>query len=105
MPTHAPPELLAYYKAGKPLICEIERNPFVCEFWPFDELQKWNAEYQISEFAPGYFGFATNGGGELYAIAPTGAVVCLPFIGMEPEVAWELAPDWPQFEVQLWNAP
>jgi hypothetical protein len=34
----------------------------------------------LAYYAPGYFGFATSGGGEMFALLPSGEVVCLPFM-------------------------
>ncbi len=97
-------ELLAYYAADKPLVCELDANPYLCEFWPQEELTQYNVEYEVPVYAPGYFGFATSGGGEMFALSPSGAVVCLPFIGMEPAVALLVAPSWASFEGMLRNA-
>jgi len=99
-----PSELLAYYASGKPLVCELDASPFGCEFWPLEELSTYNFEYQVPTYAPGYLGFATSGGGEMFAISPTGAVVCLPFIGMRPSEAMQLASTWPAFERMLRGA-
>jgi hypothetical protein len=99
-----PEQLLAYYKAGKPLVCEIDVQPWLCEFWPLDALAKNNEECEVDEYAPGYFGFATSGGGEMYAISPTGAVVCLAFIGMSPKEELHVADSWPDFERLLRSA-
>src|SRR4051812_19726979 len=104
MPLALHPELLAYYGASKPLVCEIQHSPYLCEFWPVEELETYNAEYEVPKYAPGFFGFATNGGGEMFALSPTGSVVYLPFIGMEPSVARELAPTWTEFERSLRRA-
>ena len=54
--------------------------------------------YLVSEHAPGYLGFAASGTGEMFAVAPQGEVVCLPFIEMEPAAATVLAPNWTSFE-------
>lgn len=97
-------DMEAYYSAGKPLVCELDENPYLCEFWPRDELAKYNEEYEVEQYAPGFFGFATSGGGEMYAISPEGSIVVLPFIGMEPSVVIEIAPSWNQFERMLRNA-
>ena len=101
----ATPELLAYYESGKPLYCELVAEPYLCDFWPREELNKLNADYQVPVYAPGFFGFATSGGGEMFALAPTGAVVCLPFVGMEPDVALPVAGSWQDFERMLRTAP
>ena len=55
------------------------------------------------KFAADYFGFATSGGGEMFALSPEGAVVCLPFIGMEPSAAIPIALSWSAFEGKLRN--
>lgn len=99
-----PPELLAYYASGKPLVCELEANPYRCEFWPLESLGQFNVEYEVPEYAPGFFGFASGGGGEMFALSPTGEIVCLPFIGIEPAVALPLAPSWAAFELMLRKA-
>jgi len=104
MSFRAPAELLRYYASGKPLVCEIEESPYLCEFWPLDELETCNAECEVPEYAPGFFGFATSGGGEMFAFSPAGSIVCLPFIGMEPSAAIELAATWPDFEKGLRSA-
>ena len=69
--------------------------------WPLAEVDRYNAEYEVHIYAPGFRGFGTSGGGEMFALSPTGQVVCLPFIGMEPAAAIELAPNWPAFEAML----
>ena len=94
----------AYLKAGKPMVCELDENPYCCEFWEQEELVRFNSEYQVPEYAPGFFGFATSGGGEMFAISPSGSVVCLPFIGMKPNAATLVAPNWPTFQALLRNA-
>ncbi|MDO8332100.1 MAG: hypothetical protein Q7T36_16670 [Fluviicoccus sp.] len=99
-----PSVLATYFADGKPLVCELDVSPFICEFWEQDELLQFNQEYEVPVLAPGYFGFGTSGGGEMFAIALDGAVVCLPFIGMEPKVAMELASSWEAFELMLRGA-
>lgn len=98
-------ELLAYYASGKPLVCELDADPYLCEFWPQEKLSEYNADYEVSHYAPGFFGFASSGGGEMFAISPAGEIVCLPFIGMEPTAAMPIAKTWSAFEGMLRNAP
>ena len=99
-----PEEIVAYYKAGRPLVCEIDIQPWLCEFWPLDELMTYNDDYEVAEQAPGYFGFATSGGGEMYALSPAGAVVCLAFVGMSPKEELHIAKSWSSFEGMLKSA-
>lgn len=99
-----PLELIAYYQSGKALAGEIAVEPWFCEFWPFGELDTHNSSYQVSEYAPGYFGFATSGGGEMFALSPNGAVVCLAFVGMSPKEELLVAESWGVFVGMLSKA-
>jgi hypothetical protein len=104
MDVSPPRELASYYSSDKPLVCELDAEPYFCEFWPLSELATYNQEYEVPKYAPGFFGFATSGGGEMFAISPSGAVVHLPFIRMAPSAARTLAPTWGAFEAQLRGA-
>ncbi len=104
MEVPAPPELLNYISSGKPLVCELDASPYICEFWPGQELGTYNLEYEVPKYAPGFFGFATSGGGEMFEVSPLGSVVYLPFIGMAPNAARTLAPTWGAFEALLRSA-
>jgi hypothetical protein len=99
-----PAQIIEYYKTGKPLVCEIDVQPWLCEFWPVNELTKYNKDCEVEEYAPGYFGFATSGGGEMYAVSPRGSIVCLAFIGMSPKEELPIAESWSAFERMLRSA-
>ena len=99
-----PYEVVQYHAAGKPLFCKLKVQPWLCEFWPVEELAKYNVEYEVPQYAPGYFGFATSGGGEMFAVSPGGAVVCLPFIGMSPTDELHISDSWPAFVALLENS-
>jgi hypothetical protein len=92
-----PRELVEYHAAGSAQSCELPINPYVCEFWPPEQVHRYNVEYQVPKLAPGFLGFATSGGGEMLAFSPTGTVVCLPFIGMAPAEAMPITETWQQF--------
>jgi hypothetical protein len=96
MPT-APQVLLDYHTAGGPTICDLDVQPWICEFWPLDELEQSNLDCEVQTYAPGFYGFATSGGGEMFALAPDGSVVCLAFIGMSPKEQLPVAPNWQAF--------
>lgn len=100
-----PSELLAYYKSGRPTACRLTVWPWNCEFWPVELADEYNMSYQVPELAPGYLGFAASGTGQMLAIAPEGEVVSLPFIGMKPDAATVLAPNWMGFESLLEALP
>ena len=93
--------VIDYLKSPAPKVCELDESPFLCEFWALDDLETFNREYEVQECAPGYYGFATSGGGEMLAIDPSGQVVSLPYIGMEPSVASVVANNWSTFVAKL----
>lgn len=96
--------LREYHERGRPLSCELDAQPWICEFWPLEELAQLNRDHAVPEFAPGYLGFATSGGGEMYAIAPRGAIVCLAFVGMSPSEELAVAASWQDFVAMLRSA-
>ena len=69
--------------------------------WPVEEVLLNNRGYQIAEFAPGLFGFGSNGGGECLAfdLRDTGAgrILMVPFIGMDLREAVVIAENFDQF--------
>ena len=89
-----PEELLDYYRAGTSLIRNIPSQQLDCEFYREEDVVRYNQEYELPEYAPGYFMFATNGCGELIALSPIGTVVRMPFIGMGAKDAWLVAPSF-----------
>jgi hypothetical protein len=96
-----PESIASYYRSGRALACEVDVQPWLCEFWPEAELGQYNQDYEVPTYAPGYFGFATNGGGEMYALSPSGKVVCLSFTGMSPREELLVAESWSAFERML----
>lgn len=62
-------------------------EPGWISLWPAEEVVAANARYRISELLPGFFGFASNGGGELFAFDTRGPepfpVITVPFIPMD----------------------
>jgi hypothetical protein len=93
--------VLEYLASGKPQVCDLALSPYLCEFWPLAEVARYNTAYEVQTYAPGFRGFGTSGGGEMFALSPSGEVVCLPFVGMESAAAIQLAPNWPAFEAML----
>ena len=92
-----PRELVEYHAVGGAQACELPISPHMCEFWPPEEVGRYNSEYQVPELAPGFLGFATSGGGEMLAVSPSGTIVSFPFIGMAPSEALLVAENWAQF--------
>ena len=93
-----PADFVSYLRSGRPRSGELPVFPLWFEIWPEDEMDQWNTDYQVETYAPGFYGFAGDGGGEIYAFGPDGAIFALPLIGMEPKVAKRLASSWTEFE-------
>jgi hypothetical protein len=92
-----PQVVIDYHARGYPLVCDIPVQPWVCQFWQLSDIPELNRDYQVPELAPGFVGFATSGGGEMFALTQNGSVVCLPFIGMAPKEALTIATSWAEF--------
>jgi len=106
MNANCPSVVTDYYQRQRPLVCVFGSDALqsYCEFWPEDELQRYNDEYEVPIYAPGCFAFASDGGGEIYAVSEGGSVVRLPCIGMASDVAVLVAPTWGEFERSLRSA-
>jgi hypothetical protein len=62
--------------------------------WKAEQLLQYNQEYQVDEYAPGIFLFASSGGGEAFGFDGRQNdldVVQLPFIGMSLQDAKKVA--------------
>src|SRR6185312_14588679 len=96
-----PDDFIAYLQSELPRCGELADFPLWFEIWPEEEMERWNKEYQVADYAPGFCGFAGDGGGEMYAFGPDGGIYALPLIGMEPKVAKRLAGSWAEFESKI----
>lgn len=99
-----PLSIAAFHRTGGGLRWEMDVEPWLCEFWPIEELVNYNSAYEVPVDAPGYFAFATSGGGEMYALSPKGEVVCPAFVGMSPKEELKIASSSAEFEGMLKNA-
>ena len=100
-----PKGLVAYHQDGGRLEGDLgEEEPGWYQLWPLADIEDSNRAYQVEEQAPGYVGIGSDGGGEMIAIAPTGEIVKLPFIGMDAKEAVYVAASWSEFENRLKSA-
>ena len=67
------------------------------QLWPPTEVEQWNRAYRVHEFAPGFLGFGSSGGGEMLAFDVNGRVVMIPMVGMSPDEAKLVADSWIEF--------
>ena len=88
-----PREYLAYLKDGSDA-GETEGEPGYFQLWHPGEVEALNQSYQVAEYAPGFLGFGSDGGGEMLAFDAAGAVFKIPFVGMAPEEAQKIADSW-----------
>jgi hypothetical protein len=91
-------ELLRFSNGGEG---ELAVAPGWFLFWPAEDVIEFNRGYNLSEYLPGFFGFGSNGGGELLAFDTRNgeplAVVMVPFIPLDPSEAVIIAPDFSTF--------
>lgn len=92
-----PEEYVRYYTGDGPKEGGLSVQPLWFQLWPPAEVEQLNRDYQVAEFAPGFFGFGSNGGDELLAFDADGRVFTMPFIGMSRELAWLVADSWSGF--------
>jgi hypothetical protein len=96
-----PAQIREFLDSGLPHVWELDIDPWRCEFWAAEDLETFNAEYEVSAYAPGYFGFGSNGAGEMFAVSPQGYIVCLPFVGMSQAEEKLMAWSWNDFRDML----
>ena len=76
---------------------ELAVEPEWYVLWRPEEVEEFNRNYQLSEFAPGFVTFGGNGGGELLVVNEQGEVFCMPAIGMAPDTAIKIASSLQEF--------
>jgi hypothetical protein len=80
-------------------------EPGWIQFWPAEQLIDLNRSYEVELNLPGFFGFGSNGGGELFAFDMRGdgepQVVMVPFIPMAASEARVIAPSFEKLRRHL----
>ena len=91
-PFPLPPDYVALLRAvngGEAFTAATEHwDDSYLALWPAGDVLRFNAEYGLHEFAPHYFAFGTNGGGELFAFDSRrsgNAVYLVPAIGISDD--------------------
>ncbi|MEE2602739.1 MAG: SMI1/KNR4 family protein [Pseudomonadota bacterium] len=77
---------------------ELSVEPEWYRLWRPEEIEEFNRDYELSEYAPGFLTFGSNGGGELLAVNEIGEVFYIPAIGMAPEEAIKIASSLQEFK-------
>jgi hypothetical protein len=99
-----PREYLAYVEAGGSSTGFTEGDPGYFQLWALDERAALHRDYGVEEFAPGFVGFGSNGGGELLAFDHSGAVFMIPFIGDGVDDAKKIANTWSEIAARITDA-
>jgi len=92
-----PQQYVSYFAGDGPKEGGLTVAPGWFQLWSPGEVEHWNREYQVAEFAPDFLGFGSSGGGELLAFDFAGRVVMIPFISMSSEDALPIANSWSEF--------
>ena len=83
----------------------LEVEPGWIAIWPAEEVLGLNVGYAVAASLPGFFGFGTNGGGELFAFdtrrPPPFPIVMVPFIPMNVREATHVAESFAQLRQMI----
>ena len=100
MTVQLPAPYLVYLEGGAD-VASTEGAPGYFQLWPPDEILEMNRSYRVAEYAPGFLGFGSDGGGEMLAFDRDGAVFMLPFAGMAPKEAKKIASSWSEIAARI----
>jgi len=93
----APQDFIAYLRSEAPKFGDLPSFPVYFQLWDEADLEQFNTEYQVPKWAPGFFGFGSDGGGEMFAFDEKGRIFALPFVGMDPKEATFVCESWAEF--------
>lgn len=96
-----PPQYVGYFASDAPKEGALAVAPGWFQLWSPTEVEQLNGDYHVSEFAPGFLGFGSSGGGELLAFDSEGRVFMLPMVGMSPDQARPVADSWSEFIARI----
>ncbi len=96
-----PQEYLAFLRFSNGGDGHISVEPGWFQIWPAEEVVETNQFFELEEELPGFFGFGSNGGGEMLAFDMRGPqpwpIVMVPFGPLEAEFAVRIADDFLAF--------
>ena len=91
-----PDGFIEFYRSSNG--AEIYKDENYCLLWLITELMQLNIDYNVSEYAPNFFVFGSNGGGSAFCIEKSsGYIYEIPFIGMSNEEAIFISKDFNEF--------
>ncbi len=77
---------------------ELSVEPEWYVLWYPEEIEAFNRDYQLPEYASEFVAFGGNGSGELLVVNDGGEVFYLPTIGMAPDTAIKIASGLQEFK-------
>jgi len=92
-----PVEYVRYFAGDGPKEGGLSVEPGWFQLWRPDEIDEWNRNYEVQQYAPEFLGFGSSGGDEMLAFDEDGAVFMIPFIGMASDQARPVAGSWRDF--------
>jgi hypothetical protein len=105
-PYELPSDYLEFLRASNGWEGEISIDPGWLAMWKAEQVNEFNVGYEVPRWAPGFWGFGSNGGGEILAfdfrISPP-AVVMLPMIGLDPEEVILISANFAEFLISALN--
>jgi hypothetical protein len=96
-----PEEYRKYMTDGGSTSGELSVDPGWFDLWPVAQLAELNAAYKTDDFVPGFTGFGSNGGGEIFAFDAEGGIFMIPFVPMETQSAVKIAGSWNEFQKMM----
>ena len=104
-PIALPEEYLALLRFSNGGGGELAVEPGWFQLWPAEEVLRLNRDHAVADYLPGFFGFGSNGGGELLALdarsGPPHKVVAVPFTLMDVDEAVIIADTFSEFVIAL----
>ena len=87
---------------------ELGVQPGWFQIWRAEDVIIFGSDFEVPQYAPGFFAFGSNGGGEILAFdtrthSPW-SVVALPCIGLAPDEAMSVAESFIGFAAQMGKA-
>ncbi len=99
--TSLPSKYMEYFAGTGPKEGSLAVDPGWFQLWAPDEIVGLNESYKVSEYAVGFVGFGSSGGGEMLAFDQLARVFMLPFVGMSPQHARLVAESWDEFVAKI----
>ena len=96
--TKLPTDYLAFLEFSNGGEGPLRIKPGWFSLWPAEDVIVYNNDYGVKRNCPGFFGFGSNGGDELFAFDTKSSlpwkIYMIPFIGMEEGEAILIAKDF-----------